>query len=196
LNYLAHAFLSFDNAEILAGNLMNDFVKGKAMLSYPVGIQQGMQLHKYIDAFTDNHIITKELKKVFQPDYRLYAGAFIDICYDHFLALHFNKYSKTALLPFTQKSFEKLETLQTHFHPRFAKLFPNMKQHNWLYNYQFVWGIQRSFEGLQYRAKYIVEVAIAFHLFNEYYATLEKGFLSYFPELYAATKQQFEKLTS
>ncbi len=194
MNYLAHAFLSFQHAEVLAGNLMNDFVKGKATLQYPIGIQQGMYLHKYIDAFTDNHAITKTLKQIFQPAYRLYSGAFIDICYDHFLALHFNKYSTQALLAFTQIVYEQLENVQMHLHPRFAKMLPNMKQHNWLYNYQFTWGIQRSFEGLQYRAQYITEVDTAFNLFNENYVALENGFTNYFPDLYAAAKDKFDGL--
>jgi len=29
MNYLAHAYLSFDHEEILVGNLISDFVKGK-----------------------------------------------------------------------------------------------------------------------------------------------------------------------
>jgi acyl carrier protein phosphodiesterase len=194
LNYLAHAFLSFNNAEILTGNLMNDFVKGKAVLQYSTSIQLGMKLHKFIDVFTDEHSITKNLKKFFQPHYRLYAGAFIDICYDHFLALHFNTYSKDSLFTFTQKAYAQLDTQQNYFHPTFAKIFPNMKQHNWLYNYQFTWGIQRSFEGLQFRARYIDEVQTAFNLFNEHYITLEKGFLNYFPELFTASKKEYEIL--
>jgi acyl carrier protein phosphodiesterase len=194
LNYLAHAFLSFQNAEVLAGNLMNDFVKGKATLLYPIRVQQGMHLHKYIDAFTDSHPITKTLKKIFQPTYRLYSGAFIDICYDHFLALHFNTYSTQALLPFTQIVYEQLNGVHMHLHPRFAKMLPNMQQHNWLYNYQFTWGIQRSFEGLQYRAKYITEVETAFRLFNAHYTTLENGFTNYFPELHTAAKEKFDRL--
>lgn len=29
MNYLAHAYLSFDEPEILVGNMISDFVKGK-----------------------------------------------------------------------------------------------------------------------------------------------------------------------
>jgi len=86
LNYLAHAYLSFDQPEIIVGNLISDFVKGKKKFDYPPGIQKGIALHRAIDTFTDSHPATKEAKEVFRPHYRLYAGAFIDVAYDHFLA--------------------------------------------------------------------------------------------------------------
>ncbi len=87
MNYLAHAFLSFNKKDILAGNMISDFVKGKAKYTYPGGIQNGIQLHRLIDEFTDGHPVTAEAKNYFRPQYRLYSGAFIDIVYDHFLAL-------------------------------------------------------------------------------------------------------------
>ena len=62
MNYLAHATLSFGNAEILTGNIIGDFVKGKEKLTYPVAIQKGITLHRLIDEFTDTHSITKQAK--------------------------------------------------------------------------------------------------------------------------------------
>lgn len=35
MNYLAHAYLSFNDPEILVGNLISDFVKGKKKFDYP-----------------------------------------------------------------------------------------------------------------------------------------------------------------
>ncbi len=43
-----------------------------------------------------------------------------------------------------------------------------MKSQNWLYNYQFKEGIQKSFNGLVYRAAYLNESVIAFEIFNKY----------------------------
>lgn len=65
MNYLAHAYLSFGNPEILMGNMISDFVKGKTKFDYPVGIQKGIALHRMIDNFTDTHAATKEAKEFF-----------------------------------------------------------------------------------------------------------------------------------
>ncbi|GAC1584972.1 MAG: hypothetical protein NVS3B19_01800 [Ginsengibacter sp.] len=86
MNYLAHAYLSFSNPDVLVGNMISDYVKGKKKFDYPKGIQRGMDIHRAIDTYTDSHIIVKEAKQYFQKPYRLYSGAFIDVVFDHFLA--------------------------------------------------------------------------------------------------------------
>ena len=72
MNYLAHAYLSFNKPEILIGNLISDFVKGKKKFDYSTGIQKGIALHRAIDQFTDDHAITQSAKLFFKPAYRLY----------------------------------------------------------------------------------------------------------------------------
>ena len=65
MNYLAHAYLSFNKPGILAGNMISDFVKGKRKYDYPEEIQHGIAVHREIDRFTDAHSITKEAKEIF-----------------------------------------------------------------------------------------------------------------------------------
>ena len=61
MNYLAHAFLSFEDEAIVVGNLLGDFVKGRAQLEhYPLNIQNGVILHRHIDQFSDNHTVLKQ----------------------------------------------------------------------------------------------------------------------------------------
>jgi len=85
MNYLAHAYLSFGHPGVLTGNMISDFVKGKKKFDYPAEVQQGIELHRAIDQYTDTHIATREAKQVFPAHYRLYSGAFIDVVIDHFL---------------------------------------------------------------------------------------------------------------
>ena len=42
MNYLAHACLSFGKPDILLGNMINDFIKGKKQFDYPAAIQKGI----------------------------------------------------------------------------------------------------------------------------------------------------------
>ena len=87
MNYLAHAYLSFNDPEILLGNMISDYVKGRKKFDYEPGILKGIMLHRAIDTFTDQHPVTKTAMKFFKPAYGLYAGAFVDVVYDHFLVL-------------------------------------------------------------------------------------------------------------
>jgi acyl carrier protein phosphodiesterase len=67
MNYLAHAWLSFNQPEILVGNMISDFVKGKKRFSFSERIQQGIMLHRSIDEFTDAHDATKKAKQFLKP---------------------------------------------------------------------------------------------------------------------------------
>ena len=132
MNYLGHAYLSMGNEEVLAGNMMGDYVKGKAVLeTYPDGIRKGLMLHRKIDSFTDAHPAVSRAKVFFRKDYDLYAGAIVDIIFDHFLAndpKHFA--SETALFTFTQNTYSALNKYSTIFPEKFADMFPYMQSQN------------------------------------------------------------------
>jgi acyl carrier protein phosphodiesterase len=183
MNYLAHAYLSFNKPGMLVGNMISDFVKGKKKYDYPEMIRQGISLHREIDSFTDSHWATKEAKDIFRPAYRLYSGAMMDVVYDHFLALDKNEFSDESLLSFTINTYNLLDKYTDHFPEKFAMMYPYMKAHNWLYNYKYREGIQKSLGGVVRRAKYLTESDIAYQLFNEHYEKLKQLYQQFFPEL-------------
>src|ERR1700761_1388258 len=157
MNYLAHAYLSFNIPEITLGNLISDFVKGKQKFSFPPAIQNGIALHRAIDEFTDTHDITREAKTYFKAAYSLYSGPIVDIVYDHFLAndplIFPPDNNAAALYSFSQTTYTHLNDLQELFPEKFARMFPYMKTQNWLYNYRHEEGIFNSLEGLARRAR-------------------------------------------
>src|SRR6478672_4752141 len=166
MNYLAHAYLSFDQPDVLTGNMISDFVKGRKKFDYPDAIQLGMELHRGIDHFTDTHSSTRNIAALFKPVYRLYGGAFADIVYDHFLANDRNEFpSLLHLMQFTTHTYQQL-AMQAEFFPApFASMFPYMRTQNWLYHYHEDAGIQKSFGGLGRRAAYIPETETAYQIF-------------------------------
>ena len=183
MNYLAHAYLSFNQPEILVGNMISDFVKGKKKFDYPDLIQQGISLHRLIDSFTDSHAITARAKVAFKPYVGLYAGAFVDVVYDHFLALDTNIFSDAGLKEFAQNAYQQLTSFEYVLPESFALMLPYMKKHNWLYNYQFTWAIERSFNGITTRAAYLSKENNAFIAFLDNYALLQDCYNKFFPEL-------------
>ncbi|MEO5650745.1 MAG: ACP phosphodiesterase [Ginsengibacter sp.] len=184
MNYLAHALLSFNKPGILTGNMISDFVKGKAKFNYPLEIQQGIHLHRLIDNFTDFHPVTARAKEFFRPQYRLYSGAFVDIVYDHFLALDQKQFADyNSLVNFSKTVYQSLESNVSYFPERFKYMFPYMKEQNWLYSYRLKEGMRKSFAGLAHRAVYLHESEMAFQIFNEYYEELRNCYIEFFPEL-------------
>jgi len=183
MNYLAHAYLSFNQPDILAGNMISDFVKGKKKYDYEPGIQQGIALHRAIDAFTDTHPITKAARNFFSPHYGLYSSVFMDVVYDHFLACDQEEFTDASLITFSENAYKLLDGYEKIFPEKFKIIFPFMKKYNWLYNYKDPIGIQRSFEGIVQRALYISDSNTSFDIFNDNYKALKEYYAEFFPSL-------------
>ncbi len=183
MNYLAHAYLSFNHPEILLGNLISDFVKGKKKFDYPLGIQNGISLHRSIDAYTDSHPATKEAKQVFRNAYRLYSGALVDIAYDHFLANDINEFSESSLLEFSNKVYATIEENISLVPDPFARMFSFMKKQNWLFHYRTIPGIEKGFGGLVRRAAYINESETASRLFETHYQLLSDCYRQFWKDV-------------
>lgn len=194
MNYLAHAYLSFNNPGVLTGNMISDYVKGKKKFDYPTDIQKGIALHRDIDAFTDDHIATKEAKEIFRPAYRLYCGAVMDVVYDHFLATDSNEFSEESLFAFSQQVYKTLDEYVAYLPTKFAISFPFMKKQNWLYNYNSKWGTEKSLGGLVRRAVYLTESETAFSLFEQHYQLLQRCYRQFWTDVKPFAKQQFEIL--
>ncbi len=183
MNYLAHAYLSFQQPEILVGNMISDFVKGKKQFDFPVGIQTGIRLHRDIDTYTDTHPATKEARTVFKTSVGPYSGAFVDVVYDHFLALDTGQFSEEAWKTFSQETYGQLSAFSYLLPEKFAQMLPYMSSQDWLYNYRFTWGIENSFKGLVRRAKYLSDSAHAFTAFMEEYPKLQTLYHDFFPDV-------------
>ena len=184
MNYLAHAYLSFSDPELLVGNLISDFVKGKKKFDYPKQIQQGIILHRSIDEFTDKHPVTQKAKQFFKPAYGLYASPLMDICYDHFLACDKNEFpDESSLASFSEKTYGLMRPFLSILPEKFQGMFPHMQAQDWLFNYRLREGIYNSFRGLVLRASFIHEYKPAFSVFDEHYGELENFYKEFFPEL-------------
>jgi acyl carrier protein phosphodiesterase len=194
MNYLAHAYLSFGIPEIIVGNMISDYVKGRKMLDYPHAIQQGIRLHRDIDQYTDLHPVTREAKLLFQPHYRLYSAAIVDVVYDHFLAADSAEFTDNSLMEFSLETYRQLDPFSPRFPERFARMFPYMKEQNWLYNYQFRWGLRNSLGGLVRRAAYLDDSETAFRIFEENHEALRNCYQRFMPEVKAFAEKRLEVL--
>lgn len=195
MNFLAHARLSFNQPEILVGNMISDFVKGNSRFAYPEGVQRGIRLHRNIDRFTDGHAAVKEAKKHFAPAYRLYAGAFVDIAFDFFLANDDQEFQgEQDLMEFSGKTYTQLSNHDGQMPDAFKEMLPYMIRQNWLFHYRFPEGIANSFRGLVRRAAYLSDAAPAIAVFREQEDALRQLYTGFFPELKEYCIGQLEEI--
>lgn len=194
MNYLGHSFLSFGNSDLLFGNMIGDFVKGTIKLeTYPPTVQKGIRLHRKIDEFSDKHIAHIMAKNFFKPEYKLYAGAFIDVAFDYFLANDPRFFASEAeLFNFTQSTYLSLAQHQKDFPEKFAHLFPYMESQNWLYNYRTVKGIEKAFQGLVHKAAHLNDAHPAYRIFISHFYELNQRYYEFIDDVVTFAKKEIE----
>ena len=197
MNYLAHAYLSFNQPEILIGNMISDYIKGKQQYEYSPGIQKGIRLHRFIDHYTDHHPATKDASKLMSKAVDRYSGALVDVAFDHFLATDIHEFkNEEELNAFAQKTYAILEEHKSALPENFQFVLPNMIEYNWLYNYRKPEGIEKSFKGVRYRSTHLKNTDSAFSLFEMEYEFLKECYHYLWADLKQATKEELDKILS
>lgn len=97
MNFLFHMLLSGNDDQVLVGNFMGDFVKGPLGDAYPPRVRQGLILHRKIDSFAQQDTNFQTSRSRLAPHYGLYRGVLVDLFYDHFLAIDWDRWSDTPL---------------------------------------------------------------------------------------------------
>ena len=194
MNYLGHALFSFNHNEVLVGNIIADFVKGRDQYNYPAGVQQGIQLHRAIDAFTDAHPVMTSAKALFKPHYGLYAAVFTDVVWDYFLANDESLFTDASLMEFTGAVYQTLAQHHQWLPPRFAAMLPFMQGQNWLYNYKYPQGIRSAFGGLVRRARYMTNHETAYEIFLEHMPRLQRLYNEFAPDVKFFAKARYREI--
>ncbi|MCD1118581.1 acyl carrier protein phosphodiesterase [Chryseobacterium turcicum] len=193
MNFLAHSFLTFNDGQIV-GQFLEDFIRNKDRYSFPKDIQDGITLHRSIDTFTDSHPAIHEAKKVFSPLVRLYAGAFVDVSMDYFLA---NDFSLNSLKGWKEHSLKVYRVLNEHerfLSENFKKMLAKMEHDDWLFNYREDWGIKFSIQNVLNKAKYLDKDIPVFQAFLDNKEVLQKCYDDFFPDLLAHVKAENARL--
>jgi acyl carrier protein phosphodiesterase len=98
MNYLAHIYLAGDNKLLMMGNFIGDTVKGRKYETLQPIIRKGVLMHRAIDDFTDRHPVNTRIRKLLHPEFGKYAGVYLDMFYDHFLAAGWHNFSSDVSL--------------------------------------------------------------------------------------------------
>ena len=187
MNFLAHIFLSGDNHDLILGNLIADAVKGNQDGQFRKDILRGIQLHRAIDSFTDQHPCVIQSKLRLREEFHKYAGVIADMLYDHFLAKHWNDYSKVSLPVSAAQTYMILTNNYNILPDRTKIIMPYMINNNWLVSYAVLDNMQRHFEGMARRttsrSSFDSGMERAVEMIRPDYKLFEKEFREFFPDV-------------
>lgn len=179
MNFLAHSYLTFADEHIV-GQFLEDFIRNRDRFSYPEKMVQGIMLHREIDTFTDAHPEISEAKKIFAPVVRLYAGAFVDVAFDYFLA---NSLPAPTLAAHAERVYEVLNKHYEFLPENLSFMLQRMEAENWLYHYRDESGIRFSMLNVLRKAKYLNPDMPVFEAFIKNKEKLSHHFDRFFPDL-------------
>jgi len=192
LNFLAHTYLSGCNEEIIVGNFMGDYVKGKNYNRFPELVRKGILIHRDIDTYTDMHPITRRSKHRISPRYHKYAGIIIDIFYDHFLASLWNDFSSLPLQDFVSRTYDLLKRNYKVLPEAVKRWFPTFLENNWMMAYQTVEGIELVLERMAANTSLPNHAGYAVEVLSERYDSFKNDFLEFFPSIIEFLEEKYK----
>ena len=191
MNWLAHVLLSEKHIEHQLSNLITDPLKAKAWEGASERVHRGIKTHLKIDTFTDSHVIVKQSKAALTPRGHL-KGVVLDILYDHFLSLYWDRFCHVP-----RKKF--LEDFRLHALPaidgypqRAKEVITKIVNNRQLSSYEHMDGVIAAFgridKRLSDRALSKDNCERYIPLIAQQREELEENFLKFFPELMEAVK--------
>jgi acyl carrier protein phosphodiesterase len=189
MNWLAHIFLSPDEAEYRIGNVIADWVKGEARLHLSAGIQRGIACHKVIDLYTDAHPLTHQSMARIEAPFKRYAAVLIDVFYDHVLAQDWSRYCDVPLATWTQQVYAQFNAHSSDLHPQVRLGLLRMGEDDWLGSYATVRGIDAILKRMSHRLSRPNLLGEATPQLTAHLAGIREDFHAFFPQLQAHVQE-------
>jgi acyl carrier protein phosphodiesterase len=191
MNFLAHTYLSGCNDEIIVGNFMGDYVKGRNYVHLPELVRKGILIHRDIDSFTDTHSITRRSRQRLIERYRKYSGVIVDIFYDHFLAALWLDYCGIPLREFVDRTYDLLKRNYKTLPIGIKVWFPTFLENNWMLKYENVDGIELVLDRMSANTSLPDHTGFAIERLHEEYDEFQNDFQEFFPQIVEFIEQKY-----
>ncbi|MDX2414388.1 MAG: ACP phosphodiesterase [Bacteroidales bacterium] len=191
MNVLAHIYLSGDSDEIIIGNYIGDYVKGRDYLKYPEQVRKGIIIHRNIDAFTDKHPVVHRSKLLFSKKYHKYAGVVCDILYDHFLTKEWDFFSRRPIESVTYQFYRAMVNNYDILPEKVKDRIPFFIINNWIEAYRTSKGLKSVLRAMSRRTSLPNEARYAIKTFKKNYYSLDDDFMEFFPQLIEYVEEEF-----
>lgn len=196
MNHLAHFKVAHPDPGLIVGGFLGDFVKGRLAGEFPTTIEEGIRLHRAVDAFSDRHEVTRQSVRRFAPEFRRVGPIMVDVIYDHFLARQWATWSDEPLADFADDVLAMVEHRHQTLPERARRTAERMREARSLEHYANDAFIDRSFRWLSTRLTRDNPLADGFGEFKRLERELVEDFELFFPDLEIfASEWQVERMT-
>ncbi len=191
MNFLAHLHIAEHCQSSLLGNLLGDFVKGNPENKYPSAVVQGIQLHRFVDRYTDNHPLIHQLKPRFDGESRRFCPIALDMFWDHCLASQWAEFDPRTLGQFCQQAQQQVEA-ETRFETpeKFQLVSQSMWRGRWLESYQQQDNIEFALRRIATRSPRMARLTTCIPILFAHYDEFSAVFGELYRDVLTAAKRQ------
>jgi acyl carrier protein phosphodiesterase len=182
MNFLFHLYLSGDDPDLLVGNLMGDFVKGRLSGRFPPGIEQGVALHRRIDSGANRSPAFVRSRGRLDPSIGLYRGVLVDLFYDHFLIVAWQAYHPEPLEQFLDRAYRLARDREAFLPERLRQILGTIFT-DLIPSYREATGIVRALERMSGRIARPNPLAWGGRELELHYAGLRDDFEQFLPAI-------------
>lgn len=183
MNHLAHVFLAPDSPEARVGSILGDFSRGVDLSALPAGVRQGVRHHLAVDSYTDQHPNVLASKQLFSAQRRRFAGVALDILYDHFLLMHWYRFTHTDKDAFIRQTYTELQRSEDLMPESMVRVTRRMVWYDWFGAYEDLDNIGEALDRVAARIRFRNRFHGIIAEIRENHSQLEQNFLSFFPDL-------------
>lgn len=194
MNFLAHFHLAWPEPGLVAGALEGDYLKGPLCGQCPADIEAGVRLHRAVDAYTDSHPLLDELRQAFPDHLRRYAGILIDISFDHYLSLSWQRYHRQPLPDFALAVYTVLEARRHELGPGAQRMARRLADHDILSAYHRWDAVTGTAERIGERLRRGNALAGVAPALTPLRPALQAAFSEFYPDLLAFAADYREQL--
>ncbi len=161
---------------------MADFVRGNPEGQYSADVVAGIRMHRRVDVLTDTHPLVIQARHLFSDPYRRVAPITLDIIWDHFLSLNWDKLVPIYSLPaFILHARNQIEPHLYQTPEKFQELNEFLWPQNWLIRYADLAFIADVLKGMARRHPKLSALSGSFQDIEQHYADFEALFWQFYP---------------
>jgi acyl carrier protein phosphodiesterase len=194
MNFLGHCFLTRHDKHLIPGNLAGDFFKGdlSAFKQTPKHIIKGVEIHRFIDSYTDQHFAIQECAHILQNNgIKRISYIATDLLLDHCLAKNWKKFTSKNQGKFIKKIYKITDKNLINLPKEFETLFVNMKHKDWLSRYQFIDGIDLTLYKFGMRLPFNNNLHHTLPVYLDHQKQMDKLFKLFLKDIDQTVKKEF-----
>jgi len=195
MNFLGHCLITQFNPELISGNLGGDHFKGdlSAQTKIPARIMSGVEIHRFIDSYTDSSLFIQKVAKIFQKGgVKRISYIASDIILDHFISKNWSKLSPISLPHFISTIHTETKKDLNYFPHKFHFIFDKMVEKEWLSRYISEDGIELTLYKFEQRIPFINNLHDSFAIYKKNQVEIDNYYRQFMNVIMAEVNTKFK----